>query len=428
MDNDQMIKDLLQWWQKSIPNFHKTVIDSEYKQTLLHLASGKGYIPIAKELIRMGSDLNAQDSTSMTPLHTACLSEHVPMMKFLLENGAKVDVVDENQLTPLHVTTLNGFTEGTKVLLDHGASIEALDKHGQSPLYLAIHEKNSDAFQLMIDRASDMVNKVIETSTGSYPIHLASDRGDLEIVQVLLKKGAVLFKDKLGLEPIHLAARKGHIDVVKLLIERHQTSIKARDKGRRTPLHYATKEGNSNMIKLLLANKAQVNAQDIQKSTSLHVACKKGLTEITKLLVEHNASVNLQDQSGLTPLHVSILNKHVKIVEILIHSKKCNLNLKNRNGKTAQTLALESNELEIIKVICKEMSQLLENNDLNVLKPPSINSNECAICFEPRNGIFALLPCYHANSCEKCSMKLVNDSDKCPICRVNVKQYQKIFM
>ena len=30
MDNDQMVKDLLQWWQKSNPNFHKSVIDSEH--------------------------------------------------------------------------------------------------------------------------------------------------------------------------------------------------------------------------------------------------------------------------------------------------------------------------------------------------------------------------------------------------------------
>ena len=74
------------------------------------------------------------------------------------------------------------------------------------------------------------------------------------------------------------------------------------------------------------------------------------------------------------------------------------------------------------------MSQLLERNDQNETKPKPNNSNECVICFEPRNGIFALLPCYHANSCEKCSKKLVNDSDRCPICRVNVKQYQKIFM
>ena len=117
MDNDQMVKDLLQWWQKSNPDFHKTVIDLEYKQTLLHLASRKGYVSIAKELVTMGSDINVLDSNSMTPLHNACLSENVPMMKMLLENGAKVDVADENQLTPLHVTTVNGFTEGTKLLL-----------------------------------------------------------------------------------------------------------------------------------------------------------------------------------------------------------------------------------------------------------------------------------------------------------------------
>ena len=101
MDNDQMVKDLLQWWQKSNPDFHKTVIDLEHKQTLLHLASRKGYVSIAKKLVTMGSDINALDSNSMTPLHNACLSENVPMMKILLENGAKVGNQDKFRRTSI---------------------------------------------------------------------------------------------------------------------------------------------------------------------------------------------------------------------------------------------------------------------------------------------------------------------------------------
>ena len=61
-------------------------------------------------------------------------------------------------------------------------------------------------------------------------------------------------------------------------------------------------------------------------------------------------------------------------------------------------------------------------------------TENCVICFEPRNGIFAF-DCGHAVTCVKCATKLVRDSksqrgsqaSKCPVCRKQVTKMIKVF-
>ena len=63
-------------------------------------------------------------------------------------------------------------------------------------------------------------------------------------------------------------------------------------------------------------------------------------------------------------------------------------------------------------------------------KKSKTKMDDCIICFNPKNGIFAFIPCGHAMTCENCSRNITESSDKaeCPTCRQPVTIYQKIFM
>jgi len=92
---------------------------------------------------------------------------------------------------------------------------------------------------------------------GRTSLHLASLRGDTEIVELLLEAGAnVNIKNKFGWTPLHLAAREGHIDIVQMLLEAG-ANIGAKNKFGRTPLDYAVKHRHTDIVRMLVSNKYQ---------------------------------------------------------------------------------------------------------------------------------------------------------------------------
>ena len=68
----------------------------------------------------------------------------------------------------------------------------------------------------------------------------------------------------------------------------------------------------------------------------------------------------------------------------------------------------------------------------NFMPKSNQGNDQCSLCFNPKNGIFAFQPCGHANACKSCCVKLTfleaRDLKKCPICRTNVTHFQKIYL
>ena len=179
--SEKMVRDLLKWCQTACPNLLEIEIDSQQKQTLLHLASSKGYTDIVKELISMGADVNTQDNLLQTPL-VLNLESHLPtqhgndteILKSLLENGANVNTIDTRKATPLHTICEVGDLEGTRLLLENGANLEAYDDEGFSPFGWALVLERKDVCELLLEKEPSLLNKIANTKDGDYPIHIAS--------------------------------------------------------------------------------------------------------------------------------------------------------------------------------------------------------------------------------------------------------------
>lgn len=108
---------------------------------------------------------------------------------------------------------------------------------------------------------------------GKAALHLASERGRLEIGNMLLKyKAFVNAKTKLGLTPLHLAAENGFNDLVKMLIEKYDASIDARSLDKKTPLHKAAENGQFYVCESLLSAGAQVHMVDNVRKQILPVS------------------------------------------------------------------------------------------------------------------------------------------------------------
>ena len=91
-----------------------------------------------------------------------------------------------------------------------------LDNDGDSPLAMASHKGHIDIVRLLLP-IGDVAN--LRNKKGVTPVFLAAENGHLEIVRLLVEVGVdVCLKDKHGFMPLHMASQNGHAPIVAELL------------------------------------------------------------------------------------------------------------------------------------------------------------------------------------------------------------------
>lgn len=98
----------------------------------------------------------------------------------------------------------------------------------QSAAEVKMAEALSDSKAFNVNQKNEM---------GQTPLHLAAEKGQKEIVEMLLEKGAdVNATDKEGRTPLHDAVFYRHYEIAKILLQHHSDPAKM-DRAGNTPLH-----------------------------------------------------------------------------------------------------------------------------------------------------------------------------------------------
>ena len=135
------------------------------------------------------------------------------------------------------------------------------------------------------------------------PLYQASEKGKLEVVQLLVARGAVVdARTEGGWTSLMVTSEKGHAPVVRALLAAG-ADIRARNNRSCTALHIASHFGRTEALReLLKSHDAELNAQDNDGGTPLMKACAKGHLMAAMLLIAFGADVNLLDNAGWSPL------------------------------------------------------------------------------------------------------------------------------
>ena len=296
-------------------------------QTPLMWASARRHPAMMQLLISSGADVNARstdrnyqrhvtaegrpkslDSGGLTPLLYAARENCRACVDTLLKNKADINLPDPDGVSPLLLAIMNANWDIAQQLIEAGADVNQWDMFGETPLFTAIN------LRTRADGGRGTSIDPMNNANGPAIVNMLLDRGANPNAQLFFMPANLSGNTNTrGSTPLIRAANNGDVEMVKLLLEKgadatmmmadRQTAIHAVIAGR------AQEKQAIELIGLLHKAGADVNVvalinhpQEIRGGTALHYAVRKRQKELIRYLASLGINMDAEDQDGLTAL------------------------------------------------------------------------------------------------------------------------------
>eukprot|EP01125_Pyxidicula_operculata_P012625 TRINITY_DN4150_c1_g1_i1.p1 TRINITY_DN4150_c1_g1~~TRINITY_DN4150_c1_g1_i1.p1 ORF type:complete len:2406 (+),score=580.76 TRINITY_DN4150_c1_g1_i1:18-7235(+) len=307
------------------------------------------------------------DENGRTPLHIAAESGTTEVLQCLIEyskqrtkalmkdNRYKLDplVIDLNAKdqfgwTPLHCAAKSFAFSAVEILVNYGCNVNALTSTDVTPLAYISTYSGSDwnqlkkAVETLVDNGADIncCNNFLET-----PLHLASFKGNVNLIEYLLDNGAnVHLTNSSGETALHYASQGGHIGVIEILLAHNvdetvksvngtcldtASDPKVQEYLESIGVQRAKDPNGTNRPRMLTAAasgtpKRPRNTTMAQKQYQLHRACKQGDDKLVSSLLRDPSMlehINLPDDQKMTPVQYASTSGNLRVVFQLLSMK-----------------------------------------------------------------------------------------------------------
>ncbi len=360
------------------PAFNKKEINSRgiTGDIPLTVAAGKGNLEIVRALIEHGAETDVgKQRGDRTPLLEAAARGHADIAGYLIAKGADVNAKGKG-LTPLLAASAGGVihlgppgdkAKTIRILLENGADVNVQDeswlKSGRTPLMYAVMRGDSELVQALMDKGArlDLKNRDGETA-----LSLARKEG-LEYITQLLERPAgsnAPAQSDPARTPLLKAVKEGRLNQVRALVDKG-ADVNLRTPSGSTPLMFAADGNRLDIVRFLLKRGADVNAKNGANNTALIYASIKGHTGVSKELLKYKADVNVKNINKGDALIFAVLNKKPDMVRILLKSG-AKAGERYDDGKTALIMAAEEGRTDIVKLLIAGKSDVSAADKNNV--------------------------------------------------------------
>ncbi|KAJ8403775.1 hypothetical protein AAFF_G00346430 [Aldrovandia affinis] len=200
--------------------------------------------PEERQMREIFNTLNFVSEDGDTALHLALIHEHWAFVQYLLgvisldrSWTPYLDIQNDLGQTALHLAVIVDQPECVRGLLWGGASVELQERGGHTPLHLAVREGRVACVRELTSSPVNPEHLRITNYSGVSVLHLAVQKGNENIIRMVLDAGADVNQRDLsaGRSPLHWAVESQSPGVVRLLLRgRLWTSPPTRDTRRFT--------------------------------------------------------------------------------------------------------------------------------------------------------------------------------------------------
>ncbi len=170
-----------------------------------------------------------------------------------------------------------GKSDIVQLLLAHNPQLDIFEATAVGKL---------DQVEVLLNTQPELVNA--SASDGFTPLGLASFFGYLEIVTLLLTKGAkvnVASRNDQHVMPLHSSVASRNIPISKVLLE-HGADVNAKQQEDFTPLLEAAHNGQLEMVELLLSYGADIHAKTADGHNAIDMARTSGHESVVTRLTQ----------------------------------------------------------------------------------------------------------------------------------------------
>lgn len=283
-------------------------------------------------------------------------------------------LMGKNEARRIQDAAAAGNVEALRSWLDADPNLAAaLDPAGSTVLHVAAEKGQNEVVKLLLEKRAD---PNAARAGGVVPLHLTVFADNLVGAGLLLDAGANIHtRDTAGWSAVYIAAAMNHREMVKYLrrrgaagdafvaagmgdlstvkkaVAKNSNVIQPRPDSGFSLLHIAAAGGRKDVVAFLLSAGSRVDAKT-REGTPLILAVMMGHQKVARLLIESGADVNASDQHGYTPLHFAASQGQVAVAELLIaHGGRGDA--KAKNGKTPLCLARTKGRKRLVDLLSK---------------------------------------------------------------------------
>lgn len=298
----------------------------------------------------------------------------ISMVRLLIHSGAEVDITQKRKtglfrkefVSPIQFSVKNNNQEMTMLLIDHGVpiqkAIETVFKYDRDELLRPLIDRSSELEPLLFLSTefnkkasieyilSKTNNPNISDSKGNTLLHIASENGNVELLQYFTEQLNLGLEGKnlKGETPLMLAVHSNNIEAVRFLLDK-QVNVNSLNYNDENALFYVI-ENNRSIFQLLINKGTNVSQEAKDNTTLLIKAVKSKNYEIIRYLLDNGAKIEAKDDLGFTAFQYLIepYNRNEPLIDLFLE-KGADINAGDPSGKSMMFYAIEREHIQKVK-------------------------------------------------------------------------------